>query len=188
MLTSDLQDVVHAVIRRAQRQGSIRPRDIRDELTQQHQSAAQWKEVVALSGSHLRRRDGLYYYRATVSAPVRQEKRQRREISLVVRRLIRQYKKQSAQIERRQQGRINFVQPVRLRLEDGRELTLLSREISPTGIRLIGTQSLLGQRVEVQVPGEDGASVRFLVRILWTCTVGDGLFENGGTFLETLEG
>jgi hypothetical protein len=188
MLTTDLQDIVHAVVRRAQRQGSIHPKEIREELVQQNRPPTQWKEVVALSRPQLRRRDGRYYYRPTISARLQQEKQHQRVTCHIVRRLIRQYKKLIAQIERREQGRITVVQPVRVRLEDDRELTLLTRDLSPTGIRLIGSQSLLGQRLEIQFAADDGEpSVRFRVRILWTCTVGDGLFENGGTFLETLE-
>ena len=71
-----------------------------------------------------------------------------------------------------------FVQPVTVRTEDGRALTLLSRDLSKTGIRLIGASSLLGRRVEVEVvDSEAGKPARFVVRVLWTCAVGDGLFS-----------
>ena len=55
---------------------------------------------------------------------------------------------------------------------------VLTRDLSASGIRLIGTRRLLGQKVTVRLGGFD-----FQVRILWTCPVGDDLVENGGTFL-----
>jgi len=52
-------------------------------------------------------------------------------------------------------------------------------------MRLIGTRSLLGQKVEVRLPtSTKGESWCFVLRILWTCAVGDELFENGGVFVE----
>ena len=72
-------------------------------------------------------------------------------------------------------------------MEDGRQFTLLSRDLSPAGIRLVGTRRLLGQRVKIVLPQEDGEQpFTFMVRILWTCAIGDDLFENGGTFQEIL--
>ena len=48
-----------------------------------------------------------------------------------------------------------------------------------------GTKRLLGQKVLVTLPNpEGGPSTKFVVRVLWTCSVGDDLFENGGNFLE----
>jgi hypothetical protein len=72
---------------------------------------------------------------------------------------------------------------VKVVTEDGQEFTLLSRDLSATGIRLVGTRRLLGQKVRVIIPGSDGAAREFLVRILWTCPVGDDLVENGGAFI-----
>jgi hypothetical protein len=86
---------------------------------------------------------------------------------------------------------------VKVRAEDGRECTLLSRDVSATGIRLIGTRRLLGQKVRVSIPRPGAATTdspraaagwSFLVRILWTCAVGDDLFENGGAFMEVAPG
>ena len=69
--------------------------------------------------------------------------------------------------------------------EDGKEYGLVSRDLSPTGMRLLGTKQLLGQKIRVDLPqGKEAAPCRLLMRILWTCAVGDNLFENGGTFLE----
>ncbi len=84
---------------------------------------------------------------------------------------------------------MDFVQTVAVRTEDGEEFTLLSRDLSATGIRLVGTRRLLGHKVHVLVPRPDGEPpYDFLVRILWTCAVGDGLFENGGAFLDVAGG
>jgi len=185
---TDLQAVAHAVVRRAERQGFVLPSEIRAELAQLSMPQKQWKEVVALSRPALRYRQGRYYYKALVSPRMREEQRHQRAVHFTVRQLIREYKKTLAQGERRQQGRTDFVQAVKVRIDSQRELAVLSRDLSETGIRLIGTQSLLGQKVEVMISRSDsGDPYCFLTRILWTCVVGDGLFENGGAFLEMVE-
>ena len=84
--------------------------------------------------------------------------------------------------ERRGQGRVDFVQLVRVTGEDGEEFTLLTRDLSATGMRLLGTRRLLGQKLRVRVPSEAG-EVAFVLRVLWTCAVGDDLVENGGSFV-----
>jgi hypothetical protein len=187
MTETGLQSVADAVVRRAQRQGYVVPRQVRDELTQAGLDAGLWKDVVALARPALNYRYGRYYHLHAVSERVRHEQDQQRSIQRAARGLIRGYRTAAGRIERRGQDRIDFIQPVEVRSEDGRTYTLLSRDLSTTGIRLIGTRSLLGHKVEVRVPCSDGADAcRFLVRILWTCAVGDDLFENGGMFLERL--
>jgi len=187
MILTDLQAVAATVLRRAQRQGFIVPREVREELSGAGLSEDLWKEVVGLARPTLTYRKGRYYYASPVSARVEQEKEQQRVIQRAVRQLIRQHRAAAARIERRQHDRIDFIQPVRVSTEDRREMTLLSRDISTTGLRLIGTRSLLGQKVRVMIPrGQDAAPRCFLVRIVWTCAVGDTLFENGGTFLEVV--
>ncbi|HJT78513.1 MAG TPA: PilZ domain-containing protein, partial [Gemmataceae bacterium] len=92
-------------------------------------------------------------------------------------------------VERRGEARTDFVESVRVRAEDGREFTFLSRDLSPAGIRLVGTHRLLGQKVRVLVPGPPGGEPQtFLVRILWTCVLAEDLVENGGMFLDAPEG
>ena len=185
MTMTDLQAVAHAVVRRAERQGFVLPSEIREELAQQRIPKGQWKEIIEISRPTLRYRQGRYYYQPLLSPRMREEQRQQRAIHLTIRHLVRDYKKNHALDERRQQGRLDFIQPVKVRTENQRELAVLSRDLSATGIRLIGTQSLLGQKVEVLFTRPDGGEpCGFLTRILWTCTVGDGLFENGGIFLE----
>jgi hypothetical protein len=180
-----LQQVANTIVRRAQRQGYVVPRDIRDELSQVGLPETRWKEVVTLARELLNCRQGRYYHLGSFSPRLQQEQEQQQRIQRVVRRLIQQHKANSANHERRQQDRIDFIQPVKVQTEDGREFTLLSRDLSTTGIRLIGTRRLLGQKVRVRLLFED-ISCTLLVRILWTCAAGDDMFENGGTFLDVL--
>jgi hypothetical protein len=185
MIMTDLQGIATTVVRRAQRQGYVLPREVRYELTEAGLVEDLWKDVVALARPALNYRQGRYYYVSPVSARREEEQYQQGIIQRAVRQLLRQYKVEASQTERRQQGRSDFIRPVKVFTEDRRELTLLSRDLSGTGLRLIGTRSLLGQKLRVQIPRGPGAEPRcFIVRILWTCAVGDDLFENGGTFLE----
>src|SRR5438445_11110125 len=127
MAVTDLQTVAHAVVRRAERQGFVLPSEIRAELAQLHIPPKQWKEVVALSRPALRYRQGRYYYKALVSPRMREEQRHQRAVHLTVRQLIREYKKSHAPGDRRQQGRTDFIQAVKVYLDPQRELTVLSR-------------------------------------------------------------
>jgi hypothetical protein len=188
MILTDLQEVADAVVRRAQRQGFVLPSDIREELANTDLPESQWRDVIRLSRDSLRYQSGRYYYKSAMSRRMREEERKQRTIQRAVRQVISQYKKAKTEHERRKQSRIDFMQTVNVRLEDHREVTVLTRDISATGIRLIATRSLLGQKIQVRVPqGEDRVPACFVARILWTCSVGDGLFENGGTFLEMAE-
>jgi hypothetical protein len=73
---------------------------------------------------------------------------------------------------------------VKVQTEDDREYHVMTRDLSPTGIRLLANRSLLGQKIRVHLaPTNGGRDCTFVVRILWSCTVGDDLYENGGTFL-----
>lgn len=180
-----LQEVTASVVRRAQRLGYVVPRDIRLELKQAGLPEGQWKEVVQLAHDRLNCRQGRYYHIQAVSPRLQEEQRQQQLIQRVIRRLIRQYRQAAHPKDRRQQDRIDFVHQVTVTTEDGRQFTLLSRDLSVTGIRLIGTRRFLGQKLQVVLPQGD-KSCTFLVRILWTCAVGDDLFENGGSFLAIL--
>jgi hypothetical protein len=188
LITADIQAVADTLVRRAQRQGSLRPSEIREELTHTRIPRAKWKRILALSRECLQYRHGRYYFEPRVGARLSAERQQQRIIHQTVRKLIRQYRKEHDQHERRRQARVDFLQPVKVRVDDGNEMTLLSRDLSETGIRLISTRSFLGQKLSIELPPtEDGRLARFTVRVLWTCAVGDELFENGGTFLEMLE-
>jgi hypothetical protein len=185
MMTIDLQAVAENVLRRAQRQGFVVPREVREEIAQAGLPDEQWKEVVTLARPSLSLRRGRYYYITSVSIRQRQEEKQRRVIHQTIKKLMRRFRAAAERVERRGQDRLDFIQPMTVLTEDGREHHLLSRDLSPTGIRLIGTRRLLGQRVHVVIPDpEGGPPTRFAMRILWTCAVGDDLFENGGRFLE----
>jgi hypothetical protein len=188
MTATDLQEIADTVIRRAQEQGSVLPEEVREELTRAGQPDSLWKDVLALARPALRYRAGRYHFVAAVSPRAREEEEHRQRIRAAVARLVSRHQAGAAAVERREEDRVDFVQPVRVRTEDGREFTLLSRDLSATGIRLVGTRRLLGQKVRVHVPapGEPaaGPSQCFVVRILWTCAVGEDLFENGVMFLD----
>ena len=185
MLANPLQTVADTIVRRAQRQGYVVPRDIRLELKQAGLPDEQWKEVVSLARKSLNCRQGRYYHISALSPRLQQEQMQQRLIQRAIRRLIRQHHATARLKERRQQDRIDYIQPVQVQAEDGRSFTLLSRDLSTTGIRLVGTRRLLGQKVRVELPqSEESEPCTFVVRVLWTCAIGDDLFENGGAFLE----
>ncbi|HTU93900.1 MAG TPA: PilZ domain-containing protein [Gemmataceae bacterium] len=187
MISINLQGVAELVVRQAQRHGFILPRQVRTVLSEAGLSEALWKDVLAVARSSLTYRKGRYYYTTPVSDRVRQEQAQQLGVHNAVREIIRYYRS-SAQVERREEDRLNFVQPVKVKTEDGHEYTLLTRDLSSTGIRLIGTRRLLGQKIRVSIPGADAATNwEFVVRILWTCAVGGDLIENGGNFLEMVD-
>jgi len=189
MKANDLSNVTAAVVSRAREHGFVLPREVREQLTAAGLSEGLWKDVVELARPLLHLRGGRYYYAARVSERARKQQDQEQAVRRAVRQLIRVHRAAAAAVERRGQDRIDFIQPVTVQTEDGREFTLLSRDLSTTGIRLIGTRRLLGQKVRVLVPQPDGgAAWSFLVRILWTCAVGEDLFENGGALLEVVKG
>jgi hypothetical protein len=184
---SELRGIAGSVLRRAERQGYVLAREVRAELAAAGLPEARWKEVVTLAGPSLTCRRGRYYYTSPTSPRLQAEQEQRRAIQLAVQQIIDQHGAGAGDAERRQEGRISFVQAVQVQTEDGREFRLLSRDLSPTGIRLIAARSLLGQKVRVTLPAAEGAEPCVcLARILWTGAIGDGLFENGCTFLQVV--
>jgi hypothetical protein len=183
MIANNLQEVADQVVRRAQQQGYVVPRDVREELARASIAESLWKDVLALARASLSYRRGRYYYTAPVSERVRAEQSQQLTVQAAVRALIEQHNTTPAAVERREEGRVDFIQVVKVVVEDGREFTMLSRDLSTAGIRLVGTRRLLGQKVRVVIPAGASGQLEFLVRILWTCPVGDDLVENGGTFL-----
>jgi hypothetical protein len=186
MSTSNLQPVADGVLQRAKRQGYVLPREVREELARAGLAEDLWKDVVELVRSELRCRNGRWYWQPPVSERVRQEQSQQQAIRKAIRQIVRQQAAEHPD-DRRAEGRIDFIQPITVRTDDGREHHLLSRDLSPTGIRLIGTRHLLGQKVDVLIPRPgEGQPWSFRVRVLWTCSVGDDLFENGGVFLAVL--
>jgi hypothetical protein len=186
MIMTHLEGIANAVVGRARQQGYVVPREVRAELQDAGLSDELWKDVISLAGPALGFRQGRYYYLSASSQRREEEEGRQRSIQQTIRRLFRRYRAEAARTERRGHGRFDFIQPVKVLTEDGREHNLLSRDLSPTGLRLIAGRSLLGQKVRVSIPGGAGSEPSsFLVQILWTCAVGDDLFENGGTFLDT---
>lgn len=188
---STLQDISKKIVALAQSQEFVVPREIREHLAEAGLDEEQWQEVVSLAGAALRYRSGRYYYQDGRGRR-QQDQEQQKSIEEAVHQLVAEYQEAENKVERREKNRIPFVQPVIVRTEDGGSLRLLTRDLSSNGTRLVGTYRLLGQKVEVVihkpvVPGqalsEEGGWI-FLVRILWTCEIGDGLYENGGSFLE----
>lgn len=185
MTAEEMQPVVDAVLRLARHQGFVTARDVRSEMRIAGLPEREWKDVIAQMGDALVHRQNRYFDRAGLSPRLQKEHAQQQQIVKVIRRLIRQHKRQSKADDRRGETRVDFIQPVKVRTEDGKEYALLSRDLSATGVRLLGTRRLLGQKVQLEF--SDGvASHRLAVRILWTCAVGDDLFENGGSFIELL--
>src|SRR5205085_1207232 len=103
----------------------------------------QWKDVVALAKGSLNYRQGRYYAITAVSPKLHAQQEQQRRIEKAVKHLIKLHKDADKAQERRGQVRVDFVQPVRVETQEGKSFTLLSRDISPTGIRLVGTRQLL---------------------------------------------
>ena len=184
MMTANLQGVVDAVLTRAEQQGSVTPEEVQAELTRAEVPEELWEEVFTQCRRPLRKRQDRYHYVARAREDAARE-RQRQAVRRAVRGLIRRHRA-TQQVERRGHDRVDFIQPVRVLTEDQRERRLLSRDLSTTGIRLISSRSFLGQKVRVIIgEGEDACSL--LVRVLWTCAVGDELYENGCMFLESEE-
>jgi len=179
-----LQRVAEAVQRRARQQGSVTARDIRAEAKLAGLPEDRWKDVVAAVKRELHYRQGRYYPSDPVSARRADAEAQQDKVAKAIRGLIRQHRASVKQQERRGEVRIDFLQPVKVHAADGHTLNLLCRDVSTTGIRLVGTKQLLGQKVQVELPQLRGAPLMLTTRILWTCAIGDDLFENGGSFLE----
>ena len=186
MPSNDLQPVADAILRLAKRQGFITARDVRSELRIAGLPEQAWKDVLAQLNHALVRRQQRYYHKDTFSPRVQKEHAQQQTIVKAIKKLIKQHKTRAKTDERRGQERVDFIQPVKIRTEDGKEIALLSRDLSATGVRLLGTKRLLGQKVQLELPSDE-KPCRLLVRILWTCAVGDDLFENGGSFVELLD-
>src|SRR5262249_44492960 len=112
--------------------------------------------------------------------------KQQQLIHRAVRQLTRRYKAASTDVDRRMHGRTHFIRPVQATTDGGRTMKLLARDISLSGVRLLSTHSLLGQQLRVRIPLEEDSpeAHSFVVRILWSAIVADGLYDNGGVFLE----
>src|SRR5262245_25013687 len=112
MIMTNLQGVADALVRRARRQGYVVPRDARQELADAGLPDDLWREALALAQPALSFRQGRYYY-ATRPRPGVGHRKQR-ALQRTLRDMIRRYKSEAAQLERRRHGRIDFIQPVKV--------------------------------------------------------------------------
>jgi hypothetical protein len=183
MARSELQTLANALVRRAQKQGYVVPNEIKQELKDAGFAEERWKEVIELVRDSLHYREGRYYHLSTMDQ--NQESNPRKAVETMIKR-FKQWQEQASQENRRQQERTAVSLTVQVQDEDGQEFDVLSRDLSTTGIRLLSNRSLLGHKVRVTLPPneDEPEPVSLWVRVLWTSTVGEGLFENGGTFLE----
>lgn len=181
-----LRQATEVVLQRAAESGSLLPRQIRSAVAQAGVDPNRWKEVVALAGSHLVHRKGRYFY-VSPTSPQRLTAEQRAQaIHQAVHELVVHYRKTVELQERREADRLTFIQPVEVETDDGQVYRMLTKDISASGLRLLGNRGLLGQRLRVRIPAPKGKEFAFVVRILWTCMVGDDLYENGGNIVELL--
>src|SRR5262249_23046624 len=100
MSSTTLQEIANAIVRRAQRQGFVLPREIRAQLTQAGLDEASWKEVVELAGPALRLRGGRYYHRDR-AGDARREEDAPRGVKSAVREVLRRYR--AVQVEERRE-------------------------------------------------------------------------------------
>lgn len=189
MTSAQLLSVAESVLRRAEKQGFVIPLDIRGELLQAGQDESRWKEVVELLRDSLKFRQGRYYFIGEGKEKLTQEKQQRTNVREMLQELLEQVKNNQDPKDRRQEERIPYTQPLKILTEDNLELTVLSQDLSPSGIRFIANRSFLGRKVRILLPkvDQDPEHLMLVVRILWTTGVTEGLFENGGTFLEMIK-
>src|SRR5690349_12955930 len=86
MTVNNLQGVADNVIRRAERQGHVFAKEVREELSEAGLDDTLWKDVLALTRSSLGYRNGRYYYSPPVSGRVQAEQSNQREIQSAVNR------------------------------------------------------------------------------------------------------
>src|SRR5262245_47377589 len=121
MASSEMQTVADAVLQLAKRQGFVTARDVRAELRIAGLSENAWKDVIASTASPLVLRQGRYYLKDAVSPRLQKEHAKQQAIIKVIKKLIKSHKSRAKTDERRGQVRVDFVQPVKIRTEDGKE-------------------------------------------------------------------
>jgi hypothetical protein len=185
----DSKRVSRVILHRAREQGYVRSLDIREELKRIGEPAAGWKDVIREAGPRLTLKNGRYYYVSPLRARLRETHRSRKDVKRAAGELIRSYKAGSVETERRNQRRIRLVLPVRVFSTNGKELQMLTQDVSLHGVRLLGPHTLRGQKAQVLIPSNNkgGGQWLFTVHFLWSTTVGDNLVESGGIFLEVTE-
>lgn len=187
MATAELQAVASAVLRLAQQQGHVVPRDIRAELSRAGLGEARWKEVVELLRESLHYRQGRYHVIPSAGSPRLEEEQQHlRQVHDVLQQILATHQSLGDRSDRRVEARVPYTRPVTVQTEDQQELVVFSQDLSPSGIRFIASRSLLGRKLRILLPraSDTEPAVTLIVRILWTTAVAEGLYENGGSFLE----
>src|SRR5262245_16889556 len=125
MSEQQLQSVAEEVVRLAHRQGYVVEREVREELARAGVADSRRKDVLALAQPTLSYRRGRYHYDAPLGE--RDAATQpRNDIQAAVGRLVRLYGSSPGRVERREQGRVDFIQAVQVVTEDNRTFTLLT--------------------------------------------------------------
>ncbi|MGF1583419.1 MAG: PilZ domain-containing protein [Gemmataceae bacterium] len=184
MIPSELQTVASAVLRLAEQQTYVVPRDIRAELLQANFPESRWKEVVEMLRESLNYRQGRYYFLASRQVRHTQQEAEQELLKDALEELLEKHKTRLPDLERRMEERIDFSYPLKARTENDEELTILSRDLSMSGIGFLSTRSFLGRKLRLSLPSGGSEAIIVSVRVLWSSTVADGIFENGGAFLD----
>jgi hypothetical protein len=189
-----LPDVARTVLRKAQQQGFVSAREVRQELTRAGLAEGLWKDALHAAGASLCCRQGRYYYvpagKRRMRVRLRLNQRHQEQVHRSVRWVIRQQRKAEAVAnERRTQKRVLFNRPIAVQTDDQRIFHVVTRDISLSGIRLVADRCLQGQKLRVWItfPEAGGQTVGLRVAILWSARVGDQLFENGGLILDKID-
>ncbi|MCS7166842.1 MAG: PilZ domain-containing protein [Gemmatales bacterium] len=185
--TVDWARITDALIRRATVRGFLLPSEIQEELKSLGVSPRLWRNCVARLEKFLTHNNGKYYYTPATPTPRLREEERQLHIRALLQGLVQTHRRSQLHEERRAADRIEVVWPVTLTLEDGTIHRALTRDISVSGIRFLSNRSLLGQKVLASIKMHDQEPHLFSVRILWTCQVADGLYENGGTVIEIVK-
>ncbi|MCS6851985.1 MAG: PilZ domain-containing protein [Gemmataceae bacterium] len=189
MRADNIQTVVQRIVLRAEKEGAVSLREVRAELAAAGLAESLAKEVIAAAGPSLEYRGGRYHFVPPGSARMRLRARQdealRRKIHRAVRQLVGQYRTPMIAEERRDRPRTDLVEPVQAQAENGPLLHLLSRDISLSGVRFLSSYQLAGQKLRVWIPRPSASkeSYCFLVHVLWSAQVADGIYESGAVFL-----
>ncbi|MDW8223485.1 MAG: PilZ domain-containing protein, partial [Gemmatales bacterium] len=138
------------------------------------------------AGNLLTYNRGRYYYTPSLQASRLREEERQLHVRALLQVLLQVCKRTQNREERRAADRIEVIWPVTLILEDGTAHRALTRDISVSGIRFLSNRSLLGQKLIARLSLGEREEHAFSVRILWTCEVADGLYENGGSVLEVI--
>ena len=89
MKSIDLKNVADAIVRQAEKQGFVLPREVREHLAAAGLSGTLWKEVVKVARPALRYRGGRYYHAASLSERVLRDQDQQQAVQRAVRQILR---------------------------------------------------------------------------------------------------